>query len=57
LCFQIQLVPLHLGDSVLASFDLQGRNKWASLGWTACSLPVFVLTFYLGVRFVRHEKR
>jgi hypothetical protein len=42
---------------VLASFDLQGRNKWASLGWTACSLPVFVLTFYLGVRFVRHEKR
>ena len=46
-----------IGDSVLASFELAGRDKWTSLGWSACSIPVFVLTFYLGVRFVRHEKR
>lgn len=46
-----------LGNSVLASFDLNGRDKWVSMGWSACSIPVFVVTFYLGVRFVKHEKR
>ena len=46
-----------LGDSVLGSFELNGRNKWMSLGWSACSVPLFAATFYLGVRFVRHEKR
>ena len=46
-----------LGDSVLGSFELNGRNKWTSLGWSACSIPLFAATFYLGVRFVRHEKR
>ena len=46
-----------LGDSVLSSFELDGSNKWASLGWSACSLPFFILTFYLGVRCVKHEKR
>ena len=46
-----------LGDSVLASFELDGRNKWISLGWSACAIPVFIITFYIGVRFVKHEKR
>lgn len=46
-----------LGDSVLASFEQAGRDKWVSLGWSACSIPVFIVTFYVGVRFVRHEKR
>ena len=46
-----------LGDTVLASFELDHRDKWLSLGYAACSLPVFVLTFYLGVRHVKHERR
>ena len=46
-----------LGDSLLGSFELNGRNKWTCLGWSACSVPLFAATFYLGVRFVRHEKR
>ena len=46
-----------LGDTVLASFELDDRDKWLSLGYAACSLPVFVLTFYLGVRHVKHERR
>ena len=45
------------GDTVLASFELNDRDKWLSLGYAACSLPVFVLTFYLGVRHVKHERR
>ena len=46
-----------LGDTVLASFDLQARDKWRSLAFAACSAPAFLLTFYLGVRFVKHERR
>ena len=46
-----------LGDTVLASFELHGRDKWTSLAYAACSMPVFLLTFYLGVRFVKHERR
>ena len=46
-----------LGDTILASFELHGRDKWTSLLYAACSLPVFLLTFYLGVRFVKHERR
>ena len=46
-----------LGDTVLASFDLHARDKWRSLAYAACSAPAFLLTFYLGVRFVKHERR
>jgi len=46
-----------LGDQVLASFELERRNRWTCLGYAACSVPVFLLTFYLGVRFVKHERR
>jgi hypothetical protein len=46
-----------LGDTVLASFELDGRDKWVSLLYAAFSLPVFLLTFYLGVRFIKHERR
>jgi hypothetical protein len=46
-----------LGDQVLASFELERRNRWTCLGFAACSVPVFLLTFYLGVRFVKHERR
>ena len=46
-----------LGDTVLASFDLDKRDKWLSLLYAACSTPAFLLTFYLGVRFVKHERR
>ena len=49
--------PACIGDTVLASFELDDRDKWLSLGYAACSLPVFVLTFYLGVRHVKHERR
>jgi len=45
------------GDSVLASFGLVGRSRWLSFAWASLSFPVFVATFYLGVRFVRHERR
>ena len=46
-----------LGDSVLGSFELGGRDKWKCLGYAACSIPVLIALFYCGVRYVRHEKR
>ena len=46
-----------LGDSVLGSFELGGRDKWECLGYAACSIPVLIALFYVGVRYVRHEKR
>ena len=27
------------------------------LGYAACSIPVLIALFYVGVRYVRHEKR
>lgn len=45
------------GSSVLTLFSLGRRSRWASLGYASLSLPVFFLLFYLGVRFVRHERR
>jgi len=46
-----------LGDSILGSFELGGRDKWECLGYAACSIPVLIALFYVGVRYVRHEKR
>jgi len=45
------------GDVVLSSFGLLDRDRWTSLAWASLSIPAFIATFYLGVRFVRHEKR
>ena len=45
------------GESILRPFELTSRNKFISLGYAACSIPVFFTFFYLGVSRVRHEKR
>ncbi len=45
------------GNDLTAAFDLNGRSKWASLGYAALTFPVFCVLFYLGVRNVRHERR
>ena len=45
------------GDSVLTTFDLEGRNKFTSLLYAALSIPVYFTIFYAGVKCIRHERR
>ena len=35
----------------------QRGGRWASVGYASLTLPVLIVLFYGGVRFVRHEKR
>ena len=45
------------GNTLLAAFSLDTRSKWASLGYAALTFPCLCTAFYLGVRFVKHERR
>lgn len=45
------------GDDVLEVYHIRGRSRWTCVALTAASLPAFLLALYVGVRFVRHEKR
>ena len=45
------------GFSVLKTFALDGRKRFQSVAYAAAWIPVCFLLFYLGVTFVRHEKR
>ena len=38
-------------------YGLRTDSRWRSLGYAAASWPVLGLMFYVGVRFVSHEKR
>ena len=45
------------GSDLLSTFELDARDRWASLGYAALTFPVLCFFFYLGVRNVRHEHR
>jgi hypothetical protein len=45
------------GRDLLTTYELQARDKWASLGFAALTFPALCFFFYLGVRNVRHEHR
>jgi hypothetical protein len=45
------------GRDLLTTYELQARDKWASLGFAALTFPALCFLFYLGVRNVRHEHR
>ena len=44
-------------DNALSLFGMVGRGRWESLGWCACSAPVFAILFCLSLRYIRHDRR
>ena len=45
------------GFSILRTFALDGRKRYQNVAYASAWIPVGFLFFYLGVTFVRHEKR
>ena len=45
------------GFSILKTFALDGRKRYQNIAYASAWIPVGFLFFYLGVTFVRHEKR
>jgi len=46
-----------LGSNILGMFDIEHRDKWECVVYMLGTLPVLVCCVYIGIRFVRHEKR